>query len=300
MPAPVRFSHRPQRCGQADLRLQLPHGIRPIPPVLPAPVGAGGQPSHFDMPTAAPASHDAKIEAQVLWFTYRKEIVAILVVLVCAALLVGGYRLFSDRRNAAAAALLATAKAPTDYQRVIERYGNTPAGASAYVLLAAAQRAERKFNESNTTIQQFVQKQPKHALVPSARVMMAANFESLGRNEEALALYQQVSNMFPQSYVASYALISQVRLLKAKGQNDGARQACEKILLEHRDSAWAAEAMHELRVLMPKEQPAIPGVKGPASAGPAGMMGPTAPPLIARPPSGPAPANTLPPPPKPK
>jgi tetratricopeptide (TPR) repeat protein len=255
------------------------------------------------MPTAAPATRDAKLDPQVFWFSYGKEIMAVLVVLIAAGAAFGGYRLYSARQNSAAAALLAGAKAPAQYQDVINRYPATPAGASACLLLAQAQRNERKFNESTATAQQFVQKQPKHQLVPAARMLMAANSESLGRSDEALALYQQVAVSSPQGYEASYALISQVRLLKAKKQDDAARQACEKVLLEHRDSPWAGQAMRELRTLMPKEQATMPSPNaagGPAMP-PGSIAAPGAPPLVARPP-GPPPANapTAPPAPKPR
>ena len=239
------------------------------------------------MPTAAPAKRDSKVDPQVFWFTYRKEIAAGLIVVLVAAAAFGGYRLYSDRQNSAAAALLAQAGSPTQYQEVINRYPATPAGASAYLLLAQAQRNERKFNDSNATVQQFMQKQPKHDLMPAARVVMAANLESLGRTDEALSVYQRVATDFSKSYEASYALISQVRLLKAKKQDDAARQVCEKILLEHRDSGWAGEAMHELRALMPKEQPSMPlpqGVGG-GAAPPGGVGAAAPPPLIARPPA---------------
>ena len=39
---------------------------------------------------------------------------------------------------------------------MIDRYPNSPAAADAYLLLAEAQRSEKKFAEANTTLQAFI------------------------------------------------------------------------------------------------------------------------------------------------
>src|SRR5262249_35819830 len=141
--------------------------------------------------------------------------------------------LFSDRRESAAADLLAKSHDAGGYQQVISRFESTNAGATAYLLLADAQRKESKYAESNSTLQKFIEKHPKHELAPAARMAMAANLQSLGRNDEALAAYQRVSADYTKSFEAPAALISQVALLKGKGQNDAARRACETILSQY-------------------------------------------------------------------
>ncbi len=245
------------------------------------------------MPTATPPAREPKVDAQVFWFKYHKEILALVLLAIVASIGYAGYRFYTARRDSAAAALLAKAKAPADYQQVIAQYPSAPAGASAYLLLGQAQRNEKKFAESNKTLDEFVRKHPKHELVPAARVAMAANDESLGRIDEALSIYQQVANGSAQNYEAPYAMISQVRLLRAKNQNDKAREVCEKILTEHSDSRWASEAMRQLRELTPKE-PAPPSPD--AGARSTSSSAPGAPPLLARPSAAPAPSA----PPKPK
>lgn len=267
------------------------------------------------MPTAPPTARDARVDAQVFWFRYHKEIIALIALVIIASVAFAGYRLYANRRDAAAAELLAKAKTPAAYQQVIAQYPGAPAAASAYLLLGQAQRHEKKFAESNQTLQSFVQKQANHELTPAAKITMAANDESLGRTDEALSIYQQVANMDaprlesfvdrlkhlfksppapPKNYAAPYAMISQVRLLKAKGQNEQARQICEKILTEHSDSRWAGEALRQLRELTPKEASAPPpGVDARSTSSPAPG---SAPPLLARP--SPAAAPSAPPKPK--
>src|SRR5205807_8036405 len=167
------------------------------------------------------------------------------------------YRLYSSRRNYSEEGLLCNARTPYDYQEVIDRYEGTPAGASAYLLLAETQRDEKKFAQANSTLQMFVDKNPDHDFVPTARLAMAANLESMGKNDEALSIYQEVAAKYASTYTGPLALISQVTLLKAKNRIDDARRVCEEILMKYRvpgqqvegtrddrmETVWAGEAM---------------------------------------------------------
>jgi TolA-binding protein len=245
-----------------------------------------------------PPSTEVAIEAQVFWLRFQKEIAAVLIILILAIVGFTGYRFYTHRRNSTAAELLGKAKNPQDYQEVISRYPGTPAGASAYLLLAEKQRNEKKFAEANATLQAFIQKYPEHDFAPTAQLAMAANLESMGKNDEALTIYQQVATKYPNVYQAPLALISQVPLLKAKNRVDDARRVCEEILTKYRmpgqqaeatrddrmETIWAGEAMRQLRSLKPPEQPK------PAAAGAAGLPAPSsgAPPMIAAPTAPPA------------
>src|SRR3954454_6223109 len=241
------------------------------------------------MPTASAMTGEPALDAHVFWFKHRREILLAIAAVVLALLAYGAYWLYTDRREASAAALLATAHETTAYQQVISRFDNTKAGATAYVLLADAQRKDGKYADSNATLQRFLDKHPKHELAPSAKMAMAANLQSLGKADEALSAYQRVAGDFPKSFEAPLALISQVGIFKSKGQNDAARRACETILTQYRDSVWANEAQQQLRLLRPPTPPSggagMPGgpTLGTQKGGP--------PPLLARPPAAPAPAG---------
>jgi TolA-binding protein len=227
------------------------------------------------MPTAPPPSRDAALEARVFWIRFKNEIAAVLVVALLAIIGFTGYRFYSDRRDSAASALLSSAKNAADFQQVIARYPTTPAGAAAYLLLAEAQRNEKKFIEANATLQVFINKNPNHELATSARMAMAANLESMGKTDEALSMYQRIAASYPKSFNAPLALYSQVHLLKAKNQGEEARRVCEAILTQYRDSFWAGEAARALRSLKP------PGRPQPAAT-------PAIPPFLAAPPPTPA------------
>jgi len=230
------------------------------------------------MPTAPPPSRDAALETLVFWERFKNEIIGALIVVLLAVVGFTGYRFYSDRQAAAASALLASAKSAQEYQQVITRYPNTSASADAYLLLAEAERGEKRFVEANATLQAFITKNPNHEFVSTARMAMAANLESMGKSDEALSMYQQIASTYPNSFNAPLALLSQVYILKAKNRTEEARRICETILTQHRTSFWAGEAMQELRLLKPS---------GPSEAAPAS----TIPPFLAAP--APKPAATI-------
>jgi len=211
------------------------------------------------MPTVPPPSYDAALETRVFWERFKTEIIAALIIVVLAIIGFGAYRFYIDRNAAAASALLASAKSADAYQQVIADYPNTPAAADAYLLLAEAQRKEKKFADANATLQVFIDKNPNHELVSTAKMAMAANLESMGKNDQALSMYQQIASTYPNSFNAPLALLSQVYLLKPKNQTEEARRLCETILTRYRESFWAGEAAQELRLLKPSawSEPAL-------------------------------------------
>ena len=237
----------------------------------------------------------------MFWLRFQKEIAAALIVLLLAMAGYAAYRFYTHRRNDAGAELLGKAKTPQEFQEVITSYSGTPAGASAYLLLAEKQRGEKKFTEANSTLQAFTDKYPDHDFVPTARLAMAANLEATGKNDEALAIYQQVASKYGNTYNGPLALISEVPLLKAKGRADEARRVCEEILTKYRmpgqqaeattrddrlETVWAGEAMRQLRSLKPPEQPK-PAPPAAAAANPPPMLAaPSAAPVVPAPPAG--------------
>jgi tetratricopeptide (TPR) repeat protein len=241
------------------------------------------------MPTAPTVSRDPALDAHVFWYRFRRGIVMVIGLIVVALLIVGGYWLYLDRREAAASGVLATAHNAAAYQQAIARYGGTHAAATAYLLLADAQRKDGKYAESNATLQRFIEEYPKHEFAATARLAIAANLESMSKTDEALAAYQRVVADHPKSFEAPLALISEVRIFKAKNQNDAARRACETILTQYRDSIWSGEAMQELRTLKPASSP----TPSPGAPGSAQQLG-NVPPMLARPPAAPAPSGAAP------
>jgi TolA-binding protein len=205
------------------------------------------------MPAFSSSSSDPALEARILWERRKKELAAGLAVIVIALAAFGGYRFYIERRDTAAAEMMTSAKTARDYQELIAKYPDAPATAGSYLLLAAAQRSEKKFSEANATLQTFIDKNPKHELVTTAYMAIAANLESLGKPDEALATYQRIATEHSDSFNAPLALFSEVPLLKAKNQTAEARHVCETILTQYRESYIAAEAARQLRMMHASE-----------------------------------------------
>lgn len=258
--------------ARRGLREKASHGIR-----RPLPGFELIQHTTF-MPTAPPPSRDVALETRFFWERFKKPILVAAIIVLLAGIGFTGYRFYSDRHAAAASAALASANTAQEYEQVIARYPNTPAGADAYILLAEAQRSEKKFTEANKTLETFIAKYPKYQLLVTAKMAMAANLDSMGKTNEALTMYQQIASAYPNSYAAPLAMLLQVYILKGKNRNDDARHICETILTQYRTSFWAGEAMQQLRVLKPIT----------VSTPPPAASGPTVPPMLAVP-AAPAP-----------
>jgi TolA-binding protein len=210
-------------------------------------------------------SIDPLLETHVFWAKYKTPIVVAIAAVLLGLAAFGAYWLYKQQRDGAAAAALAQAKNDAGYQKVIDEHGGTPAAASAYLFLANDQRKKQNFAGSNETLQKFIGKYPKHELVTAAKMAMGANLESLGKPDDALETYRRVAADYPKSYNAPLALLTQVPLLKAKGQVDQARQVCETVLTQFRDSPAAQEATRYLRTLKGSTPPAPPVTAAPAS-----------------------------------
>jgi predicted negative regulator of RcsB-dependent stress response len=233
------------------------------------------------MATVSQVTRDPALETSLFWDQYKWPIIALVAVLVLGGLGFAGYQFYAQRKAADASALLAAAKSPEDYKVVIDRYSGSEAAASAYLLLAEQERAKNDYTGANATLHKFIEQFPKHELITTAWMGVAANLESLGKSDEALSTYQRMATEYPQSFNAPLALLSEVPLLKAKNRPDEARRACETLLTQYRDSILANEALRQLRTL--------PKAAAPTSAKPAASQ-----PLIpmARPSSTAAPAAT--------
>ena len=75
------------------------------------------------MPTASPPTHDdAALEARVFWLRFKNQIAVALLLALLAVVGFAGYRLYTNKRDATASALLASAKNAQDYRQLIARY----------------------------------------------------------------------------------------------------------------------------------------------------------------------------------
>ena len=239
------------------------------------------------MPIAKEATANPTLDAQVFWYKYQREIAILLGLAVIGIVGMVGYRLYRDRREATAATLFSAAKTQTAYEAIINQHSDTAAAASAYLLLADAQRKDGKYAEANARLMKFLEKFPRHQLANTARMAMAANQHAMGKEDEAFATYQQVASANVSGFNAPMALIEQVHILQEKGKTEDARRICETIMMQYRDSYAAMEASQLFRTFLKTTKPETPPVgASPKSAAPAtSTVPPTMKVLPAAPPS---------------
>ena len=180
--------------------------------------------------------------------------------LVLGGLGYAGYELYTARQASDADALLAARQIAAGLSASNRSYPGSEPAASACLLLAAQQRAKKNYAEANTTLHKFIEQFPKHELITTAWMGVAANLESLGKNDEALSTYQRLATEYPQSFNAPLALLAQVPFLKAKNRIEEARRVCETVMTQYRDSIVANEAVRELMSL---PRPAAPAPTAP-------------------------------------
>ena len=245
-------------------------------------------PAVIRMPIARQVTTDSTLDAQVFWYKYQREIAILLGLAVLGIVGLAGYRLYRDRREATAATLFSSAKTPAAYEAVINQHSDTAAAASAYLLLADAQRKDGKFAEANATLMKFLEKFPRHQLANTARMAMAANQQAMGKEDEAFATYQQIASANVPGFNAPMALIEQVHILQEKGKAEDARRICETIMMQYRDSYAAMEASQLLRTFLKTAKPAPPDVASPKPDAPA--ISTTAPTMKVLPAAPPAPS----------
>ena len=217
-------------------------------------------PAVIRMPLAKEATTNPTLDAQVFWYKYRREITILVGLAIVGIVGIASYRLYRDRREATAATLFSTAKTPAAYEAIINQHSDTAAAASAYLLLADAQRKDGKYAEANATLTKFLEKFPRHQLANTARMAMAANQQAMGKEDEAFATYQQVASANVPGFNAPMALIEQVHILQEKGKIEDARRTCEAIMMQYRDSYAAMEAGQLLRTFLKTAKPETPPV----------------------------------------
>jgi hypothetical protein len=104
---------------------------------------SGGRRFRFPYKMSTLTNSETSPEREVVWDRYKKEVMAVLIVALLGVAAYGGYKLYSDHRENAAATALAGAKSASDFQKVITEYPNTPAGETKRMSAKRTQRCRR-------------------------------------------------------------------------------------------------------------------------------------------------------------
>ncbi len=189
-----------------------------------------------------PSQPLSSFDPEIFWALHKQKI--LLGALVLVLLLLGGsvYLGLQAIETQKAEAAYAAADSIGGWQAVIREFPDSVAAGDSYLRVGSKLREESKYSESDTAYDSFVRHFPKHPLLVTGYMGLAANAELENHPDKALDGYKAVATQFNSSYLAPMALFQQARLVEAKGQLKEAQQLFESIVRRYPESSFSGEA----------------------------------------------------------
>jgi TolA-binding protein len=216
----------------------------------------------------APAASDEPVyeidSFELLWEQHKGTIIASVVAIVVIVAAVFGWMIVSNAKRTAAEQAFGSATTPAGYQAVIDQYPSSPVAGAAALLVAKSLRDEKKYDEANKVLDQFVKTQPEHPFAPLAKVAAAENLALAGKFDDAEKALEMVSQTDAKSFAAPFSLLLEAELKSANGQSDGALRAYRQLAKSFpastatRASAQAYEALESMAPPAAAPTPAAP------------------------------------------
>lgn len=195
-------------------------------------------------PAAQPSRPVSTFDPEIFWALHKQKILAgallLVVILLGGAIYVG----FQAIKTQKAEAAYAGADSVERWQAVIREFPDSIAAGNSYLRIGSKMREEGKYQESDAAYDTFVRHFPRHPLLVTGYMGLAANAELENHPDKALDDYKVVATQFSSSYMAPMALFQQARLTEAKGQLQEAQQLFESIVRRYPQSTFSAEAGH--------------------------------------------------------
>jgi TolA-binding protein len=199
-----------------------------------------------------PASDEPVYEIdsfELLWEQHKGKIIGGAVALVVIIVGVFGWLILSHAQRVGAESAYGTAKTPADYRAIIEKYPRSPLAGNASLLLASALRGEKKYDEANQVLGDFVKRQPEHPFAPLAKVAAAMNSVLAGKPADAESQLQAVATGDATSFAAPFALALEAELQMAGGQRAQALKTYRELVQTHPSSVSARVATPYVQAL---------------------------------------------------
>ncbi len=242
-----------------------------MPPNAP---GSNHPKSALSNPAAQPPQ---EFDLLAFWIMNRRLIIRLLIVVLLAFAAWGAWLFMDYRRRAGSEDALGNAKTAEDFRKVTADWSGTPAAGTAHFYLAEELRKSGKPAEAAQALRDFLAKYPLHPLRVEAAHALATALETAGKNDEALAAYQEFAAAHGRSAFAPLAYVGQARTLIALNRPEEARKVLESI-----EQKFAGNPLMEEATMLLDE------IKTPAARKTGGSPRPTPPPAPA-----PAPAPAL-------
>jgi predicted negative regulator of RcsB-dependent stress response len=177
-------------------------------------------------------------------------ILAILLVLATAALVV--YRGIEQGRQQSAGAALSKAADLAELQAVVGEHGDTQAAYSAMILLAAKQWQEGQQDNALETLRKFIDANPKHPALPTARAGLASKLMAQGKTAEAAEIFQSLIDDPSARFVAPFALIALGDMAYVANDTERAEILYNRVKTDFADSNFVDRATRRITNLKAK------------------------------------------------
>jgi TolA-binding protein len=196
--------------------------------------------------SSEPAAHSSPplstFDPEIFWALHKQKV--LLGALVLVVVLVGGsvyFGLQAVKRQKAEAAYAAV-NSVEGWQAVIHEFPESIAAGDSYLRIGSKLREDGKYPESDAAYDSFVHHFPKHPLLVTGYMGLAANAELENHPDKALDTYKEVDTQLSSSYLAPMALFQQARIVEAKGQLKEAQQLYESLVRRYPESSFSGEA----------------------------------------------------------
>jgi len=209
-------------------------------------------------PYTAPLASDEPVleidSLELLWEQHKGKIIggAVAVVVIVAA--VFGWMIVAHSQRVAAETAYGAAKTEADYRALIEKYPSSLLAGNASLLLADLLRGEKKYDEANQVLDQFVKRQPEHPFAPLAKVAAAMNSALAGKTDEAESQLESVALTDSKSFAAPFAMLMEAELKTAQRKREEALKTYNELVQTFPSSIAtraAGPAMQSLESLLP-------------------------------------------------
>jgi len=136
-------------------------------------------------------------------------------------------------------------EAEAELSRYIQRFGDTPYGSEARVLLGQLQLFEGRPQDAILTLQAV--SSSRGALGPQAGMLLGRAFEEAGRHQDAERQYLQVAGAAPMDFQRAEALADAARMRSQLGSHAGAAELYRRIL-DALDATSRERGYYEMRL----------------------------------------------------
>lgn len=213
---------------------------------------------------------------EILWIKHRPAFIAGFAMLALAIIGVGGWIAYTQVRHHNAVAAFAGANDAEALRAVIDKYPSSVVAGNAALLLAGIERDAGNLDGANSLLADFARRQPRHPFAPVAKLAIAENAALAAEFDTALAGLQGVSDEFPGSFVAPFALLQKAELSLALNNRNEALRTLEVLSRLYPSSVSAESSTPVFDALMAMARPAADAAsddRAPAESGSAPSAG---------------------------